>query len=52
VAAGEISPDHDCETTAGFILSALQGAVLLAKVQRSGAAAERLRAVVFGKVLC
>jgi TetR/AcrR family transcriptional repressor of nem operon len=51
VAAGELPPDFDCDNTAAFILSALQGATLLAKAQRSPAPIERVRQMLFASVL-
>src|ERR1700690_86000 len=41
VAAGELPPHFDCDEVAGFVVSSLQGATLLAKAQRSPAPVER-----------
>jgi TetR/AcrR family transcriptional repressor of nem operon len=51
VAAGEVPADMDCDAIAGFIVSSLQGANLLAKAQRSPAPVERFRDILFAKVL-
>jgi TetR/AcrR family transcriptional repressor of nem operon len=51
VKAGELSPSTDCDEIAGFILSSLQGANLLAKAQRSPVPVERFKEVLFGSVL-
>jgi len=51
VQAGEIAPSTDCDETAAFILAGLQGATLLAKVQRSPRALERFEHVLFARVL-
>ena len=51
VAAGEIAPSTDCDETAAFVLAALQGATLLAKVQRSPRPLERFEDVLFHRVL-
>ena len=51
VAAGEVAPDLDCDEVAGFVLSSLQGATLIAKVERSPAAVDRLERVLFSIVL-
>ena len=50
-AAGEIKADTDCDEVAGFILSSLQGATLLAKATRSAAPIERFRKILFADVL-
>ena len=44
-------PGFDCEETAGFIVSSLQGAILLAKAQRSPAPVERFKQILFATVL-
>ena len=41
VAAGQADPGLDCSEVAAFLLAALQGAILLAKAQRSVAPLER-----------
>ena len=51
VAAGEIAPSTDCDEIAGFIVSSLQGANLLAKAQRSPVPVERFKEVLFASVL-
>jgi TetR/AcrR family transcriptional repressor of nem operon len=51
VKAGEISPATDCDEIAGFIVSSLQGATLLAKAQRSPVPVERFKEVLFASVL-
>ena len=51
VKAGELAPSTDCDEIAGFILSSLQGANLLAKAQRSPVPVERFKEVLFGNVL-
>lgn len=51
VQQGELSPDADCDALAGFILSSLQGATLLAKAQRSPAAIERFKHILFSTIL-
>jgi TetR/AcrR family transcriptional repressor of nem operon len=51
VAAGELPDDFKVEEVAGFIVSSLQGANLLAKAERSPAPVERFRQVLFNQVL-
>jgi TetR/AcrR family transcriptional regulator, transcriptional repressor for nem operon len=51
VAAGEVPGNLDCEEVAGFIVSSLQGAILLAKAERSPEPIERFKSVLFGRVL-
>jgi TetR/AcrR family transcriptional repressor of nem operon len=51
VAAGEIAPATDCDSTAEFVLAALQGATLLAKARRSPEPLERFEDVLFERVL-
>jgi TetR/AcrR family transcriptional repressor of nem operon len=51
VKAGEISPATDCDEVAGFIVSSLQGANLLAKAQRSPVPVERFKEILFSTVL-
>jgi TetR/AcrR family transcriptional regulator, transcriptional repressor for nem operon len=51
VDAGELPPGFDCEQTAGFIVSSLQGAILLAKAQRSPAPVDRFKQILFATVL-
>ncbi len=51
VKAGELAASTDCDEIAGFIVSSLQGANLLAKAQRSPVPVERFKEVLFGSVL-
>jgi TetR/AcrR family transcriptional repressor of nem operon len=51
VASGDLAPDLDCEAMAGFILSSLQGATLMAKAEQSPAALERFEQMLFATVL-
>ena len=51
VAAGEVRPDLDCEETAGFFISSMQGAILIAKAQRSAAPVERFEKILFDTIL-
>ena len=51
VARGELSPELDCKAAAGFIYSALQGAILIAKVVRSPVPLENCRAHVLRDIL-
>lgn len=51
VEAGELPPDFDCEKVAGFIVSSLQGANLLAKTLRSPAPVERFGDILFSTIL-
>ena len=51
VQAGEMPADIDCDDVAGFIVLAMQGAVLLAKANRSAEPLERLRRILFTNIL-
>ena len=51
VAAGELPPATDCDDIAGFIVSSLQGAILLSKAYRSPEPMERFKRVLFSTVL-
>ncbi len=51
VAAGELRADLNCEETAGFIYSSLQGAILIAKVMRVPASVENCRNHVVQNIL-
>ena len=51
VEAGELPADFDSAEVAGFIVSSLQGACLLAKAERSAAPFTRFKQVLFGQVL-
>ena len=48
---GELAPDTDCSELAAFLVSSLQGAILLARAQRSTAPIERLEHVLFTIIL-
>jgi TetR/AcrR family transcriptional repressor of nem operon len=52
VKAGELPRRTDVDEVAGFIVSSLQGAILLAKAQRSPVPVERFEKLLFSKVLC
>jgi TetR/AcrR family transcriptional regulator, transcriptional repressor for nem operon len=49
--AGELTPDTDVQDLAGFIVSSLQGAILVAKAQRSPVPVERFQRVLFRHLL-
>ncbi|WP_460873911.1 TetR/AcrR family transcriptional regulator [Paralcaligenes ginsengisoli] len=51
VKAGELSPSTDCDEIAGFIVSSIQGANLLAKAQRSAVPVERFKEILFSSIL-
>ena len=51
VKAGELRADFKCNEVAGFIVSSLQGANLLAKAQRSPVPVDRFKQVLFSTVL-
>ena len=51
VDAGELPDDFDSAEVAGFIVSSLQGACLLAKAERSPAPFTRFKQVLFSQVL-
>jgi TetR/AcrR family transcriptional repressor of nem operon len=51
VDAGELASDADVQELAGFIVSSLQGAILVAKAQRSPIPVERLKRVLFKRLL-
>jgi len=51
VASGELRADLNCEETAGFIYSSLQGAILIAKVMRVPASVENCRNHIVRNVL-
>jgi TetR/AcrR family transcriptional repressor of nem operon len=50
-AAGEVAPTLDCDEVAGFVVSSLQGAILLSKAERGPAPVERFKNVLFSLVL-
>ncbi len=49
--AGELAPRTDVQELAGFIVSSLQGAILVAKAQRSPIPVERFERVLFQHLL-
>jgi TetR/AcrR family transcriptional repressor of nem operon len=49
--AGELDAGTDCDQTAAFIVSSMQGANLLAKANRSSAPVERFKEILFSVVL-
>jgi TetR/AcrR family transcriptional repressor of nem operon len=51
IAAGELAPTLDCDEIAGFIVSSMQGAILLSKAHRSPEPIERFKRVLFKSVL-
>jgi TetR/AcrR family transcriptional repressor of nem operon len=51
VKAGELSASLDCDETAAFIVSSLQGANLLAKAERSPVPVERFKEILFSVIL-
>jgi TetR/AcrR family transcriptional repressor of nem operon len=51
VKAGELSASLDCDETAAFIVSSLQGANLLAKAERSPVPVERFKEILFSMIL-
>jgi TetR/AcrR family transcriptional regulator, transcriptional repressor for nem operon len=51
IEAGELAPKTDVQELAGFIVSSLQGAILVAKSQRSPIPVERFARVLFRHVL-
>jgi len=51
VAAGELNANRDCDELAGFILSSLEGAILLSKAYRSPAPIDRFKSVLFDVIL-
>jgi TetR/AcrR family transcriptional repressor of nem operon len=51
VRAGQLPPSVDCDEVAGFIVSSLQGAILMAKTQRSPVPLERFRHILFSMIL-
>ena len=48
---GELAPKTDAQELAGFIVSSLQGAILVAKSQRSPIPVERFERVLFERLL-
>jgi TetR/AcrR family transcriptional repressor of nem operon len=51
IKSGELPADFKCADTAGFILSSMQGAILLAKAHRNLAPITQFEQVLFSKVL-
>lgn len=51
VAEGQLPATADCDDLAAFTLASLQGALLLAKAERSAAPVERFEKVLFDRVL-
>jgi TetR/AcrR family transcriptional regulator, transcriptional repressor for nem operon len=51
VKAGELPSKYKCDEVAGFIVSSLQGANLLAKAQRSPVPVERFKRILFAMIL-
>jgi TetR/AcrR family transcriptional repressor of nem operon len=51
VNAKELPAGFNCADTAGFILSSMQGAILLSKAHRDLAPIEQFEQVLFSKVL-
>lgn len=51
VAAGELPEDYNCEEAACFLFAALQGAIVIAKTQRSDIPLARYKRMIFEKVL-
>ncbi|WP_394779309.1 TetR family transcriptional regulator C-terminal domain-containing protein [Undibacterium sp.] len=51
VKAGELPQDFDCDKTAGFILSSLQGAILMAKAQDNAEPVDNFRQILFSTIL-
>jgi len=49
--AGELAPNTDAQELAGFIVSSLQGAILVAKAQRNPVPVERFERVLFQHLL-
>jgi|HubBroStandDraft_1064217.scaffolds.fasta_scaffold51378_2 TetR/AcrR family transcriptional regulator, transcriptional repressor for nem operon len=49
--AGELAPNTEVQELAGFIVSSLQGAILVAKAQRSPIPVERFERVLFQHLL-
>jgi TetR/AcrR family transcriptional regulator, transcriptional repressor for nem operon len=51
VAAGAVNASLDCDEVAGFVLSSLEGAILLSKAYRSPEPFERFKRVLFDGIL-
>ena len=50
--AGELPASADSDAIAGFVVSSLQGANLLARAERILAPVERFKPVLFSTILC
>ena len=51
VKAGELPPKFKCDEMAGYIVSSLQGAYILAKAQRSPVPVDRFKKILFSTTL-
>lgn len=51
VGTGDLPAGFDCEDAAGFMFSALQGAIMVSKTLRNDVPMQRYRRQVFGKIL-
>ncbi len=51
VRTGALPPSLDCEEVAGFIVASMQGAILMAKAQRSPVPMDRFKHILFTMVL-
>jgi TetR/AcrR family transcriptional regulator, transcriptional repressor for nem operon len=51
IEAGELAPNADVQELAGFIVSSLQGAILVAKAQRTPIPVDRFKRILFQQVL-
>jgi len=51
VKAGEVPPKIDCDELAGFLISSMQGAILLSKTERNAVPLERFKHLFFSTVL-
>jgi TetR/AcrR family transcriptional repressor of nem operon len=51
IQTGDIPDDIDCNEVAGFVVSSMQGAILLSKALRTPAPIERFKAILFTTVL-
>jgi TetR/AcrR family transcriptional repressor of nem operon len=51
VQAGELPADFECEGIAAFVISAIQGATLLAKAERSRRPVDHFKHILFTKIL-
>jgi TetR/AcrR family transcriptional repressor of nem operon len=51
IRAGELQPGLDCDEVAGFIMSSMQGAILMAKAQRSPVPMQRFKNILFSMIL-